>query len=753
MAEMKKDMIATLVGEAIHSSINYDGTELTEKRQQALNYYFGKMPDVPAAPGGSSIISKDVATIVGWMIPGIIKTFTGSGRMVDFMPQNQNDEEFTDQASDTINHYFMKDNEGYRILYNAVHDALLFGDGIIKVWWDTSPEYETSFYSNLDENTMALLLQDPEVEVLAHTQGTMIDENSQEIPTHELKIKRVTKSGSLKFASVEPENFLMDKEWPTIDESRFVAQRDLYTKSQLVEMGYDRGMVESLPSDRVHSLMEEDLERDQESFNITDSTHESVQLVEVFECYIKLDVDDDGIAETVKAIYAGNDGQGELLEYEVWDDDYPFVAIPCEPIPHRFDSQSAFDWTADLQRIKTTLNRQLMDNVYANNNPQPQFEAGSVLNPESVTNAKRGQPILRKKGSMPVEWFMTPFIADKTLAAIQSVDAELERRTGISRESMALDPDTLQNQTATAANLQHDARQSKVDLVARNMAELGFRTLFRKALRLTVKHQDRPSTIRLRQEWVPVDPRFWNADMDCTVNTGLGTGSRERDVAALTQIFGLQDKIQTDFAEAGFMEQAIEYIPKMNQVAVKIGENTGLRNADDYFLKVDEKQKQALNMKSKQQQEEPSEIQQKLQAEQGLEKARMEMDMQKFQMEHQGKMALEEAKLQQTTHREKSQMEADITVKTTEAQLLAVHQEKELEVRREKDLRDYEIDLAKIDIEYKKMGMQQDQAQSGTLIEVQRINQQAQSEDKRIAAQKEIANAKSAKEGTPSEGS
>ena len=284
------------------------------------------------------------------------------------------------------------------------------------------------------------------------------------------------------------------------------------------------------------------------------------------------------------------------------------------------------------------------------------------------------------------------------------------------------------------------------------MAELGFRKMFRKALKLFVKHQDKPFTIRLRQEWVPVDPRHWNADMDCTVNTGLGTGSRERDVAALTQIFQLQDKLQTDYAEAGFMDQALQYIPKMNKVAVKIGENTGLRNADDYFLKVDQQQMMAMKQKYAEQEKQPSELEQKAQAEMQIAQAQMQADMQKFQIEHQGKMELERAKLDQTTHRERSQMEADITVKTTEAELLAQHQANELAARREKDMRDYEIDLEKIKIEYAKLGIQQDQMETQAILEASRIDQQAESEDKRIEAQKDMANEQN-KARAPEEGS
>ena len=42
--------------------------------------------------------------------------------------------------------------------------------------------------------------------------------------------------------------------------------------------------------------------------------------------------------------------------------------------------------------------------------------------------------------------------------------------------------------------------------------------------------------MRLRDEWVPVDPRVWDSTMDCTVNVGLGSGQTDERLAVLNQI-------------------------------------------------------------------------------------------------------------------------------------------------------------------------------------------------------------------------
>ena len=761
----KAEKIKGYLDDAIRSAQNYDRTELSDKRAKALEYYFGIMDDVPSLEGRSRVVSRDVAVVIGWMLPGIIRTFTQSGRIVDFEPATMEDEETSDQASDYINHKFLKQNDGYRIMYSAIHDALLNGNGIIKCWWDDTPEYKTTIHTGLSEDQLALLLQDDDVEVLTQDEYLeAIQDPTGQVPATEevrfdVKIRRLTKSGDLKMVAIEPENFLMDKESTTIPESRFVAQRDTVTKSDLVEMGFDRDLIDMLPTDGTQTYMSEEIVREDDRINITDVSEESTQLVEIFECYIKMDIDDDGVAETIKAYYAGNHGAGELLDWEVWEDEYPFVDIPCEPVPHRFDAMSIADQTMDLQRIKTVLSRAMLDNTYANNNPQPQIEEGAVVNTDSINSPKFGQPIIRRRGSRPIEYNTTPFIADKTLAALNQVDQEIERRTGISRNTMALDPDTLQNQTATAVNAQKDASYSKVELVARNMAELGFRMLFRLALRLVVKHQDRAEMIRLRGTWVPMDPRSWNADMDCTVNTGLGTGSRERDVAALNNMLGLQMNFRERLQSQNLVDQGIEMIPKVVKTATKIGESSGLKNAEDYFPNVSPESLQAIRQTLQQKMQEPNPEVQKAQAEMQMEQQRMQMEQQQKQVEFQGKMAIEEKKIEQHVVREREQLNADVQTKQLEAQLNAEFQAKELEARREKELRDHQIDVAKIQLAERelewKMGeseakMNLDAAKTTDQLDVQLDIAEMQNETQRRNNEQQVQERASEQSGGPS---
>ena len=408
MAEkMDDDRLKALLSQEISSALTYDDTELSKKRAKALEYYRGEMSDTPSMAGRSSVVSMDVADTIGWMLPGIIRVFTASDRIAVYEPERPGDEEFSEQATDYANFVFLKDNPGYRILWDATHDSLLLGNGIVKHWWDDEEECDYSEHSGLTEEQIAILQQDQYVEIVAQKQGEpqviVLPSPTGEmtettIQTFDVKVKRVVTSGRLKVECIEPEDFLLDREATQIENARFCAHRRDTTRSELIEMGFDRGLVENLPIDRFSSIRQEKLSRDNDTQTFFNNVGDNSMLqVELLECYVKADVDGDGIAETVRAYYAGGNGSGELLDWEVWDDDLPFSDIPCEPVPHRWDARSIADDTGDIQRVKTVLTRQFLDNLYWVNNPMTTAEENSVANPGTLRSPRFGATVYYKK--------------------------------------------------------------------------------------------------------------------------------------------------------------------------------------------------------------------------------------------------------------------------------------------------------------------------------------------------------------------
>lgn len=698
MAKIDETELKALLSSEISAARLYDTSELSEKRARAMEYYRGDMgTDLPAPPGRSQVVSRDVADTMGWMIPGIIRVFTASDRMAEYEPVGRGDEHFAGQATDYCNHIFFKDNNGYRVLWDATHDSLLQGNGIVKHWWDDAEECEYSEHSGITDEQIALLAADGDVEIVAQKEGEpqrVVDPASGgeiDISTFDVKLKRTTMSGRVRIECIEPENFLMDKHARYIEEARFCAHRDEVSRSDLIEMGFDKALVESLPADIGSTFSEETLAREQEYDGFrNDVGHESTRLIELYECYVRVDVDGDGIAETVRAYYAGASGAGELLDWEVWDDDVPFSDIPCEPVPHRWDARSVADETIDIQRIKTALTRQMLDNLYASNLPMMEVEHDTVVNPEMLVSPKFGGVIWRRKGSMAeagIKPHAVPFVADKVLNALEYLDQVVEKRTGVSRATMALDPETLQNQTATANQNQKDAAYSQIELIARNQAELGWRRVFRQVLRLIVKHQDRPRTIRLRDDWVDMDPRHWNANMDVTINIGLGTGSRDRDMAMLNNILQTQERMAQGFHATGFGDKAIEMVPKIVKTATKLAESSGIRNPDEYYPQIEDGDVEQMKQQAAQAASQPDP---KVQAEIQKAQTQAEIDVQKAQLDAQ--LRREEMTVEAQIKREQMQMEIQLKREQLAAELQLKRELSMQEMQIKREMGFYDVD-------------------------------------------------------------
>lgn len=667
MADKLSDTeLEAIVSQQIQLAKSHDRSNRATPRDKALDYYFGKMEKyVPAEPNRSKVVSRDVADTVGWILPQLMRVFTASGRMAVAEPVNVEDTEFADQATDGMNYVFWKDNKGYEIVYSATWDALLHGNGIVKTFYDDTPTYTTSFHSGLTEDQRALLLQDDDVEVLAQTEReeeATDPESGQPVlmVVYDLKIKRKKLDGTFTITVIPPEEFLIDADAISTDEAAFTDHWQHKTRSDLVAMGYDKDEVWSIPEAGRNETPEEQARR---LFIGGESTDKSMQLVDYHECFIRVDVDGDGEAELVRACFAGGDA-GTLLDWEVWEDEHPFDDIPCEPIPHRWDARSVADEEMDIQDVKTVLTRQLLNNTYWVNNPQ-RFVQGKIKNPDALDNPTFGQTVFGDAGATVTD-LPVPYIGDKALMGINYMDEVSQRRTGVGRQSMALDPDALQNQTATAAQQNHDASVSQHELVARNMAEWGWTKVFRKLMRLMIKHQDQPRTVMLNsKKELTIDPRFWNADMNVTINVGLGTGSRDRDLAMLGQVLQTQLGLADRFMASGATEDAIDLLPKIILTMVKMAESAGIRNPEDYYPEYTEEKVAKLKAMAE--------------ANAGKPDPRVQADMERSQME----LQMQGAKMQGDQQMQQMKMQADQQASQQKLAQDQQHAEQELMLKRE----------------------------------------------------------------------
>jgi len=640
-------------------------------RDKALDYFFGNMDKyVPPEENRSKVVSRDVADTIGWLMPQLMRIWTASGRMFLANPVDPEDLNYAEEASDGLNYIFWKSNKGYQIVYDATWDSLVHGDAIVKTFWEDAPVYGPArFFDALSEDELAMLAGDEAAEVLAKTERTVpgMDEMGQPVETkaYDVKLRRKKADGRITITVIPPEEFLIDGDATCLEDAAFKAHWQKKTRSDLIGMGYDKGEVWAIPESARFSTAEEQARR---LFTTNDATDKSTELVDYFECFVMIDADGDGVAELIRACYAGGD-QGKLLDWEVWEDEDPFDNIPCEPIPHRWESRSITDDEVEVQDVKTVLKRQLLNNTYWTNNPM-RFVAGKVKNPELLDAPVFGGTVFGDQGTTVSE-LPVPYIGDKTLQAIAYMDDVSARRTGVNAQSMALDPEALQNQSATANQNATDASRSQPELTARNMAEMGWSKVGRKLLRLMTAHEAGPQVILVKGKPVQIDPRNWNPDMHVTVNTGLGTGSRDKDAMMLGQV--LQQQIAfTDRIGAAFPEKALDMLPYIHNTLTQFAEASGLRSPELYWPDIDpaEIEEGKKRLAEQAQQPDPALVleQEKQKGAIAVEQARAQTTMQTKQVDAQVAQHDAELKAQGEVAKNEAELQADLQTREADRQ-------------------------------------------------------------------------------------
>jgi hypothetical protein len=468
--KMDEGMIKGILEAEIDNSIGFIETETTEERRRALDYYL-RNPYGNEVEGRSQIVTGEVAEAIDGALPQLIRVFTTTEDIVYFEPKSADAEESAKQATDYCNWVFYRENEGLLILHNWFKDALLQKVGVVKSYWDEKEDVTKEEYKNLTEDEVALLLSDESLEVVEQEVEFIeagVDMMGQPImaPVYEIEVKRVKKYGCVKIENVPPEEFLISKAARTIEDAPFVAHRKLMQRSELIALGYDKDIVDELPSYDDLSFSPERIARfDQgEQPDEAQSLDPAMQTVEVYECYIRIDEDEDGIAELHRIVYCGS----EILEDE--ECEYvPFHSICPIPIPHKFFGQSLADRTMDIQLIKSTITRQSLDNLYLTNNNRVGAVDGQV-NLDDLLNATPGG-IVRMKNPNALVPLQVQSTFGQAMPMLQYMDEVQTKRTGVNDAQQGLDPDVLSNVTAAAVAAMMKSNSGKLELIARILAK------------------------------------------------------------------------------------------------------------------------------------------------------------------------------------------------------------------------------------------------------------------------------------------
>jgi hypothetical protein len=582
MAKMDDIEFQGIVRNEIEQALGHYDTEYSQDRIDAMDYYLGE-PFGNEQPDRSQVVSTEVSDTIEHIMPSLMRIFTQSEEYVRFAPHGPEDVAVAEQASDYCNWVINNDNRGFEIMHNWFKDALILKNGVVKFYWDEKTDIETEEYADLNDEELTVILADPEVEIVEQDERTigedMITPDGMMIPApvlYDIKVKRTKTDGKVCIENVPPEEFLITSRAKSLEDADFVAHRSSMSVSDLVQMGYSRDEIEKYAGVSDVETSEERTSRfeDLEGGAPYDSLDPTMRDVLVTECYIRSDYDGDGVAEFRRVLTVGNGYH--VLENEECDH-LPFAILSPILMPHRAIGRSVAELVMDVQLIKSTLMRQLLDNIYNTNNARVVAVEGQVNLDDLLTNRPGG--IVRTRTAGAVQPLQVPEVSSSVFPALNYMDSVREQRTGISKQSMGLDADALQSTTATAVAAMQAASQGKIEMIARVFAETGVRALFRGILHLVTKYQNKEKIIRLRNNFVTMDPRQWDNMYDVQINVGLGTGQREQQLATLFQIAAKQEGIMATMGPNNPIVTPIQYRNTLS----KIAELSGFKDASEFF--------------------------------------------------------------------------------------------------------------------------------------------------------------------------
>lgn len=524
-------------------SIGFDNDkDITDARARALDYYKGEhkgyvLKDLPALENRSTVVTTEVADAVETAIPDLIEVFTNGDDSLTFQAFGQEDAEQAKQETDYVRHVIFQQNDGWMLLYTVFKSALLSKVGVFHYYWDGDEEYAESEAIASEPQIEEMVAQGLDL-VAIEPAGTV---NIFGAPQFRVTVRQVTAQGHVKIEAVAPEDFTVAPGTVKLCDATYCAMRTRASVQQLIADGYDAEKVRALNSDEAHKDERQARDTVNETNEADDSAHPDLREVDIVVHYLRMDLEDEGKPQ-IWRIVTGNDETVELEREKRAR--IEFAAVCPYPMPHRFYGQSLADKTIPIQAWMTSITRQINDSVYFANNQRPEIAFNEIIEGqtlEAVVDNTPGKPIITKTGN-GVKMIPPGKPAFDALAYLEYIKTVAEQRTGVVRNANGLNPDTL-HKTASGAEILIGAAQKRIRMMARLFAEGGLRDLFIGVHDLLRSNATMKDTIQLRNRWVEVDPSSWSRRKNVTIDIGVGSGGRERDLAVFREFAALIEKV------------------------------------------------------------------------------------------------------------------------------------------------------------------------------------------------------------------
>lgn len=582
LSDTQKELIISKLQQDIDAANRYYEDEIEPKVIERYDIYHAKpeyyKKKFPKLSKRSDMVSTDVADTIESTMPALMKTFHGSTDVVTIQGADggQNDDDRAEKMQELIN-YQLEKNKFFMIDYQWQKDSLITNLGIIKVDWDRQYKVMQQQIA-LSPDAYEEFAADKEIKVLSvepdlATGSFLVMFEGPHLSVNQPRIMNVLAS-----------EFRFSPDATNLADADFVAHRKIvnidYLRKQQQSGLYDNVEELALKADdpKYTILDQKNNDNINEKINTTDTGRKKVEL---YECYVSMNMSDDPNGELTPMIITVSNGVILRMEENTYGR-HPFFVLSPRLDPHKVWPEAGFvDLLAQLQHMKTAIMRQMAYNLALSNNSQIGVDITGLVD---INDLIEGKQVIRF--NRPINQCMQPIPAGQlqswTFNMLEYIDGQRENRTGITRYNQGLDAESL-NKTATGISMMQQASNQRLELIARIFAETGMTDLFRFLIELNQMFVDEETVIRLTNGPMTIYPDDLQGDFDLVVNAGMGAGAKQTNLQNLQMLQG----IITQLSGVGMAGPEQFY-----NVAKRMIEEIGYKNVDDFIISPDKMQPQ-----------------------------------------------------------------------------------------------------------------------------------------------------------------
>lgn len=577
----------------IADAVDYNDSILSPEREINLEYYYGNAPGLRSEDGDyydsldgseegnaplnkSTVVSTDVRDTVMTIMPSLIRIFTSSENIVNFVPRSPDQVATAKMATSDILYTFWDECDGFLLLHNVFKDALTQKVGVVKFGTTVDKEVRIKEFQNVSMEQLQAAIQRYE-ETAGAGEVEVLQMDPDPVNPNLIQKARLRYYTSVPRQFVEPiapEDFRIDRRATCVKKARLVGSSCLLSMSDAVSMGIPKEVVEQYVGSYDYYKVERMIRNPGIDTSVIDR-----DLVEVGEYFIRIDSDGDGIDELHLITTIGDN-------YDIVSDDivdYPQIAVFCgDPRPHTVVGDAIADLTRDIQEIKTHLLRGALDSLDASLYPDLVVNE-SLVNLPDVLSDGIGR-VIRTKGDPTgtVREFRSSFVGTDVFQMMAQMDLIRQARTGISEASKGVDPKALQSTNLMGIEAIVTGAQERIELIARILAETGFRDLMKGLLREVCANPNPARTYELNGEWVEIDQTLFDDTMRCRVNPSLGKGTDTTRMQALQMV---QNSQMTVFTQMGLVNPLVTIEQYQNTISDMLA-MVNIKDTSRYFNRI-----------------------------------------------------------------------------------------------------------------------------------------------------------------------